>query len=675
MRFSLQDVKKQIRRHEGELAISLHFLRSAELHSEITALVALYESQCASPRKSFPLDEIGSYVGDYRLANCLSATLSNWYTWKSPAWTEVLTASGEEGCRALAEANITSSVQLRLTLFDYVNVQYAGFLGSEERSTALTSFASRYHLGRDLLEYLLTLDAEDESILTRLTVEPPSADAVAALYNQWVFEAALCSASEVHFVIDCEAFLESQREGQSAEHATTLSGLGTVIKRLCFLARKLGVYYDLAYESVPSNTSTTLLHLTLYGPQEMTGAPQQYGQRLARLSRLLLSYGISKAHTHTRRRTATAFSSAIRRAEATVHVFQNVYHFSMDGELLTRLPVPAQAQKEMQMVENSVLYDSTIEQSFAEAFASLQRSHGTSGWQLEREPEPLLFSTGETGSSQGIFIPDFALTRETRRIYIEILGFWTPSYRERKLQKLQQLKGRADLVLAFPAESRQTFSILAPDFPLVEYHGQLSATDILNSVQARYDDFEERLLKLDVEHIRAEVREKAFIPEQSCYELLHCYRRSELSRAAQHVLTSEMAYRSGFGLYVLNWLKRLHESFVEWIEAKYEYELSLSDILQAWKFHLPELAIYDDTLLEILISFWPEVEIQHSSIFESRLLVAAHRESVHLRGKEDIPVADKRLASSPKKGLRERRLSKQRRTSPETSQNNLWEIM
>jgi hypothetical protein len=52
----------------------------------------------------------------------------------------------------------------------------------------------------------------------------------------------------------------------------------------------LGVYYDLTYD--PSTVKTDpLLHLTLYGPQEMTGAPQQYGARLARLSRLLLGYG------------------------------------------------------------------------------------------------------------------------------------------------------------------------------------------------------------------------------------------------------------------------------------------------------------------------------------------------------------------------------------------------
>src|SRR6266702_7540841 len=73
------------------------------------------------------------------------------------------------------------------------------------------------------------------------------------------------SMPDVHFVIDCTAFIKMQ---DGATNQTT-TGIGAVIKRLCYLSRNLGVYYDLAYDSdsIADQTSTSILHLTLYGPQ------------------------------------------------------------------------------------------------------------------------------------------------------------------------------------------------------------------------------------------------------------------------------------------------------------------------------------------------------------------------------------------------------------------------
>lgn len=668
MRFSLQDVKRQVRRRDGELAVTLHFLRAGELRAEIEQLIAYHEQRCGQPRKQFAQDEASALVGDYRLASCLLATLSAWYTWPQNSWEEALRAMSDETFAALDMAGILSPVHLRLALFDYVNAHHSGFLDAQTRPAALETFAALYHLTVSQLETLLTLDTDDEAVLTRISAIPPQAEAVAALYNRWVFEAALANASEVRFVIDCQAFLEAQR----SETSGALTGIGAVIKRLCYLARKLGVYYDLAYEEALPGMSATLLHLTLYGPQETTGRAQQYGQRLARLCCLLLDYGVaSTPSTRARRQAGAALSKAIRRAEATVYIFQNAYQFTMDAGLLALLPAPEQTNEPTRIAEASAVYDSSIEQSFAEAFASLERSQATHGWQLEREPEPLLLSDGAgIYSARGIFIPDFALTRGTRRIYVEILGFWTPAYRERKVQKLQYLRGRADLVLALPQEARPAFAGLAQDYPLVEYRNQLSATSLLQVVQERYDDFAERLAELDVEHVRARVREVGLVPESACYELLNCYRRSELAQAAARaLLPGVIAYTSGAGLYLLDWLEHLHSSFVEWVEAKGSAELPLSALLHEWKTVRPELAGCEDAALETLISLWPEVQIRRGSIFEATLIVM----SLFSEETEDARRPETASSPAPRKATRERSTKSKKRVQQETSQQNLWE--
>lgn len=748
MRFSLQDVKKRVQRRGGELSVSLHFLHAGELHAEIERLVAYHEQLVGQPQRHFSIDEARACIGDYRLAHCLVATLSAWYSRRQPDWKEALQRIGSDLPARFEEAGITSPVHLRLALYDYVNERYSGFLGEQTRSEALQKFAATYggepgakgphdspqkeqhsEPGVPELEYLLALDSDDEALLVRDAPHPPGAAEVAALYNQWVFEAALFNASDVHFVIDCHAFMQVQRAGNDVN----TTGIGAIIKRLCYFARKLGVYYDLAYDagSTTLDAAPSILHLTLYGPQEMTGAPQQYGLRLATLCRLLLGYssqvrprrggvesggdppgrpwpGSSNSGNITKKSTSiTLPSTAILEAEATVHFLQRSYCFVMDANLLKLLPPPADSVGARFIAPSSApsspehvpgqqlresarpyqvapsIFDSSIEQSFAGAFRSLANSHGTDGWRLEREPEPLLLGAtpGETASTlQGIFIPDFALTRGNRRIYVEILGFWTPSYRERKVAKLRHLKGRSDLLLAIPVEARPAYASIAPDFPIVEYHGQLSVAELLHVLRTHYDDLAERLAQVDVDGVRKRIEREGLLLEQTCYELLHCYRRSELARAAERIVNEDCAFTPGIGLYQVNWLERLRSSFVEWIEDSLREEggrdrqdgvgdaWPLPRVFAGMRTRWPSLAGCEDATLEALISLWPEVHISRSSIFEP---------VVELVGKEGVSFEKKatpasEVVSASKKSTRERRASPKKHSGNATTQGDLW---
>jgi len=80
-------------------------------------------------------------------------------------------------------------------------------------------------------------------------------------------------------------------------------------------------------------------------------------------------------------------------------------------------------------------FDSSVEERFSKNFQSLGF-----GWKLAREPEPLTAGTH-------VFIPDFSLQKDSAKVYLEIVGFWTQEYLERKVQKLQQLSG-VDLIIA-----------------------------------------------------------------------------------------------------------------------------------------------------------------------------------------------------------------------------------
>jgi predicted nuclease of restriction endonuclease-like RecB superfamily len=699
VRFSLQDIKKHVHRRGDELFVSLHFLHPGEPHTEIDRLVAYHEQLLGQPQRHFSIDDARACIGDYRLAHCLVATFSAWYSWRQTAWQVAVQRLGSETLARFEEGGIASPLHLRLALFNYVNEHYSGFLDTRVRPEALAKFAALY-CGKDEqqalsvpdLEYLLALDSDVEALLVRDAPLPPSSAEVAALYNQWVFEAALFNASDVHFVIDCNAFMRAQRAGNDMYTA----GIGAVIKRLCYLARKLGVYYDLAYEAdlASGSTSPALLHLTLYGPQEMTGAPQQYGLRLARLCRMLMDYhhnaGAGFAPNRSAR-SSTLPSSAIIKAEATVYFLQRSYRFVIDTNVLRLLPTPSSTTPETRTSTSTTLvtqsptpssppsqtassiFDSSIEQSFAEAFHALANSDGADGWQLEREPEPLLLNpvVGETTSSttlQGIFIPDFALTRGNRRIYVEILGFWTTSYRERKLAKLQHLVGRGDLVLAIPVQAREGFTSLGANFPIVEYDDQLSATDLLKVLRSRYDDLAERLARIDVDSVRKRIENAGLLSERACYELLHCYRRSELLRAAERVAGESIAFTPGVGLYRVDWLEQMRVSCAKWLEdGRREGEdrepVSLSRMLTWIRTHWPALAACEDATLEAIIGLWPEVHILRSSIFEATVAI------LDKEGEEPLaPLVEPKL----KQSARERRTLPKKPIENKTTQGDLW---
>jgi len=81
------------------------------------------------------------------------------------------------------------------------------------------------------------------------------------------------------------------------------------------------------------------------------------------------------------------------------------------------------------------VFDSSVEERFARGFQALH-----SGWKLTREPEPLI--TGEN-----VMIPDFSFEKDGLKVYMEVVGFWTQEYLERKTQKLKQLP-EVDMIVA-----------------------------------------------------------------------------------------------------------------------------------------------------------------------------------------------------------------------------------
>ncbi len=406
----------------------------------------------------------------------------------------------------------------------------------------------------------------------------PDAAELAARYNQRAVEALLASAAQVEWRIPPEA---AQGSG---------GGLGAVVKRVCFLARRMGVNYDVAFEhgfpdlapAEPAeleprralvaerrasytqpgprslDAAALPIIITLYGPQELMGAPNQYGERLARLCRALLGY----------RRTAGA--GALHGALsgwATVYLRGNRFSFTLDDRLLRLLRTETLAES-AEAIEADVAFDSLLERRLYEDFTALERAGEAAGWRLEREPEPLL--VGET-----ILVPDFALTRDQRRVYLEVAGYWRPGYRERKARKLLALGGALPLVVVAPETARAEFGALEQRYPFLWYRDeQISAPALLATLLRAYDDFPARLAALDLPALLGEVARRGQIGPVEAQAALHSYSRDEVSSAvsalSQRAAALDMPapeWVEGLGLCAPAWLDTLADAMRAHVEV------------------------------------------------------------------------------------------------------------
>jgi hypothetical protein len=131
---------------------------------------------------------------------------------------------------------------------------------------------------------------------------------------------------------------------------------------------------------------------------------------------------------------------------------------------------------------NGETFDSAIEKEF-----SLLNFNS---WSVKREPAVLK-------AGQYAFIPDFSLEKNDKRIYIEIIGFWTPEYLKTKIQKINLLKEKEDLLLLVDKNLACSGSEFNTD-NLIFYDGKIPYLEILKILRK----YEDKQVTEDVERLK-----------------------------------------------------------------------------------------------------------------------------------------------------------------------------
>jgi predicted nuclease of restriction endonuclease-like RecB superfamily len=548
--------------------------------------------------------------GDFKLARGLISAMLNFYTWESETFAERLS---REDLEKLEEAGLGNPSTLRLALYDYINAPpLSGFVDDRERPEALELFSAGLGFEPGLIEELLYLDAEENALLklrTRQDGQPfrrPGAAEVARRYNRMAVETLLYNCSEVVFGF-----------------GTTLPA--SLIKRIGFLSKELRIPYDLEYNSVGE------VQVRLYGPVQAFGSPARHGESLAELTFTILSLARRLSQTANPVESSLlpdnraagglyagqkpgGIENSVHSLTALVHLRDKVYLFdvaavaghlapyeppvgpediSPDFEQVGELAAdnieinrgegvikeaPAIYAVQARPFDQAAYYrqkeaarkefDSSIEARFQEEFSALVREGHTAGWQIQREPEALALPDLNL-----LYIPDFGFYRDNLKVWLEIIGFWTPDYRTRKLEKLDKLKaqGGHPIVLALAQELKASFNEEANGeqrelpFPAIYFKQSLRATEVVNLLQQQFDDRDRRLAQAGSSQANlAELRgQRGFVPEDVLLKGLGLYNKNELLSALQKLgLLAD--YIDAYGLCTPDYLAQagaaLHEA-------------------------------------------------------------------------------------------------------------------
>jgi uncharacterized protein len=341
---------------------------------------------------------------DYKLVRGLYALLERRCTFKSRD-----SSSDNDG-----ETSSTSTI----TIVDPPRIRKAVFEESSKRGFALTelermeiadSVASRLHLSsHDVVLKTMWSDLDDNLILDYFDAIDP--EALVGWYNLSLMQTLLFNCTKLDFYI---------------------SG-GLNWKRVLRTVKRLGLMY---YLQQSQQQQENRIICSLEGPLSLFKLTDRYGTLLAKLLPSII------------------FSSDKKRESSggdEWHLDAWIVRKTMDGrkiyefkiskneipELMTdpysSFPPSSITQKEVagssSLYNDYNIFDSAVEEKFAKRFEQAE-----TGWRLTREPDPLVLSNG------GAFIPDFMFEKYDKKIYLEIVGFWTKEYLERKLQKLADI--------------------------------------------------------------------------------------------------------------------------------------------------------------------------------------------------------------------------------------------
>jgi predicted nuclease of restriction endonuclease-like RecB superfamily len=341
-----------------------------------------------------------------------------------------------------------------------------------ERSEIISSIASTMNLSVDDIENTMWSDFEENMVLDQFT--PITSNELLAWYNLALMQTLLFNCTRLDFYV---------------------SG-GANWKRVLRDVKRLGMMYHL-------ESNGDELSCSIDGPLSLFKMTDKYGTSIAKLLPSIIASGKWRVKAWVVRKTLSG---------------KKMYEFETSNEEVPPLMHPYTEQLDDR--RGNAIFDSSIEEKFASKFEQF-----ANGWNIIREPDPII-AAGKA------LIPDFMFEKYNQRVYLEIVGFWTKEYLERKIQKLIASSKTGenksmDMLIAVNEELACSKLSSLPKEKVIFYRNEVpikSVVDYLKKIDQRmierYSD-----MKIDIDASKEvipiqEIAQRHSMPEESALKIL-----------------------------------------------------------------------------------------------------------------------------------------------------------
>ena len=489
MKYALSDFEFEIR-GSGSNAIFLPFMLKIEDKNKVQKVIQFFEKNLHKKKIDVDLNSLGSIFLTEKIAKSLVVTLNRYFLFSSQTSEDII---GLPKTKEEKEETRTSNIsdflkksvfsdndihqmeasQIRSITYDIVNEITQGFVKFSERDKMISRIEKKLKIPKDSLENLLFFDIESERILVKVEDTKPSS--ITAWFNYDTIETTLSYA------------LDLQIKSSKLP--------GHIAKNLVYVSKKNYVFSDISLEEDG-------YVINILPPLEMFKDKGNWGRNISKVSmfiiRSLLKEKIDfqlKSIIMPRKRKAL---------------------FTLDSNFLPTLP-SFREDEDKQRPE----IDSKIEDRFLKSWKSYH------GWKAYPEPEAIIIG-------KKLYVPDFLLERGDKSVYVEIVGFYTMKYIQKKKTQMKELSSLGVPILYLVDKEISVHFNDVRNVIILQYTGtSVPSKELLNILDSYYSDFEERLpnFRKTISNICSELKESNSLRTlQQIQESLGTYSSDETDR-------------------------------------------------------------------------------------------------------------------------------------------------
>ena len=397
--------------------------------------------------------------------------------------------------------------QVRAKVYEAVNKTTKGFVSLENRKNVISEIEKELNIPKNKLDEILHIDIDSEQILVKNEDVNPTQ--LICYFNYDTIETILSFALNLQIVMKKLP--------------------GYLAKNLVLISKKNCVFTDISL-------SEKGYKISIEPPLELFRDTTSWGRNIANVATYIL-------RTILREEIQFQLKTIVRPRKRRAS-------FTLDSEYLPLLPSFRKSEEE----EFKPEIDSKVENKFLKTWRNYK------GWKAKAEPEAII-----TGKK--MYVPDFLLQRGVKEVYLEIVGYYTMKYIQKKKMQMKELaRIGIPIIYLIDEDIKNNFSdvkgIVATFF---------SGTDIPNNEVARlleekYTDYEERLpiLKEKVEMLCSEINNNLHLMTiQRIQKKLEAYTPEEASKVlSENEITNlleenNILFLTSFGLIKENIVKEV----------------------------------------------------------------------------------------------------------------------